>query len=139
MRWALNPQLLQKNRRRLKSKIMGIWQPGTTLKDVEKLVILEAYRFFEENKARTAQALDISVRNLDEKLKRYDEEKKNAESKDAATRLHVQSSFESWKKQPLPVREPDKIQEVPPRQVAKGNPDNGKNKRAEGSPSQGAA
>lgn len=50
------------------------WQPGITLDQVEKQVIKKAYRFFENNKTRTAAALDIAIRTLDAKLARYEKE-----------------------------------------------------------------
>lgn len=50
------------------------WQVGMTLDQIEKQVILKAYRFFEGNKTHTASALGIAIRTLDNKLKRYAEE-----------------------------------------------------------------
>lgn len=50
------------------------WQPGRTLKDCEKDVILTAYRFFQFNKTATANALGIAVRTLDKKLSEYEAE-----------------------------------------------------------------
>lgn len=47
------------------------WQPGVTLDDVEKQVILKALKWFGNNKTKTAQALGIAVRTLDYKLERY--------------------------------------------------------------------
>ncbi len=47
------------------------WTPGLTLADVEKIVILKAFKFFQGNKTRTAGALDIAIRTLDAKLEQY--------------------------------------------------------------------
>lgn len=48
-----------------------MWQPGQKLEDVEKEVILKAYRFFDNNKTKTASALGIAIRTLDNKLAKY--------------------------------------------------------------------
>lgn len=50
------------------------WQPGVTLEMVEKMVIKKALVFFDGNKTRTANALDIAVRTLDNKLAKYEKE-----------------------------------------------------------------
>ena len=47
------------------------WSLGMTLADVERVVILKAFRFFQGNKTRTAAALDIAIRTLDSKLEQY--------------------------------------------------------------------
>ena len=51
---------------------MIIWQPGVTLEDVEKQVILKAFQYFQGNKTKTAQALDIAIRTLDAKIAKYE-------------------------------------------------------------------
>jgi DNA-binding NtrC family response regulator len=48
------------------------WQPGITLEQVEKQVIEKAYKFFQGNKTKTADALGIAVRTLDNKLAVYE-------------------------------------------------------------------
>lgn len=48
------------------------WQPGITLEEIEKQVILKAYSYFQNNKTKTAQSLDIAVRTLDAKIAKYD-------------------------------------------------------------------
>ncbi len=50
---------------------MEVWSPGLTLADVERESILGALRFFRWNKTRTAQALEISVRTIDNKIAKY--------------------------------------------------------------------
>lgn len=55
---------------------MIVWSPGVTLEDVEKQAILKALDHFRWNKTATASALGISVRTLDARIEKYDEEKK---------------------------------------------------------------
>lgn len=47
------------------------WQPGQTLESVEKDTIEKAFRFYQQNKTKTAQSLQCSVRTLDAKLEKY--------------------------------------------------------------------
>lgn len=47
------------------------WQPGITLDDIEKEVILKALSFYHGNKTRTAEALGIAIRTIDNKLAKY--------------------------------------------------------------------
>lgn len=51
-----------------------LWSPGISLDAMEKMIIIEAYRFFRSNKTATASALGISVRTLDNKLEKYEQE-----------------------------------------------------------------
>jgi DNA-binding NtrC family response regulator len=53
---------------------MIFWTPGMTLDEMEKQVILAALRFYHGNKAKTAQALNVSVRTIHNKLEKYDQE-----------------------------------------------------------------
>jgi len=50
---------------------MITWSPGTTIASAEREVIQQAYKFYRGNKTATANALDISVRTLDNKLEQY--------------------------------------------------------------------
>lgn len=50
---------------------MIIWQPGRTLDDIEKEVILKALGFYQGNKTHTARSLGIAIRTLDNKLAKY--------------------------------------------------------------------
>jgi transcriptional regulator with PAS, ATPase and Fis domain len=50
---------------------MIAWQPGMTLEDMEKQIILKAFRFFNKNKTQTAKSLGIAIRTLDAKLDKY--------------------------------------------------------------------
>jgi len=47
------------------------WQPGATLDDVERKVILEALSYHKGNRTHTAKALGISIRTLRNKLSDY--------------------------------------------------------------------
>lgn len=62
-----------------------IWQPGMTLEDVEKRVILRAFSYFKENKTQTARSLNISVRTLDSKLAKYNPPKEENASSGTAS------------------------------------------------------
>jgi DNA-binding NtrC family response regulator len=52
------------------------WQPGVTLEEIEKQVILAALRFYNQNRTVTADALGISVRTIQNKIAKWEEEKK---------------------------------------------------------------
>lgn len=55
------------------------WTPGVTLAAIEKQVIYKAYQFYRQNKTATATALGISIKTLDNKFDRYEQEDKAAE------------------------------------------------------------
>lgn len=65
---------------------MIMWSPGVTLDAIEEQVILAAFRFYQRNKTATANALGISIRTLDAKLERYENERTEREKRDAAER-----------------------------------------------------
>ena len=48
------------------------WSPGVTLEQIEKEVILLAFRHFRGNKTTTSNALGIAIRTLDSKLEKYE-------------------------------------------------------------------
>lgn len=48
-----------------------IWSPGVKLEDIEKQVILKAFRYFGNNKTATAISLGITTKTLNSKLDRY--------------------------------------------------------------------
>ncbi len=48
-----------------------IWQPGMTIADMEKRIILAALRYHGGNKTKTADSLAIAIRTLDYKLEKY--------------------------------------------------------------------
>lgn len=54
------------------------WSPGLSLDELEKQVILAAYKFHHNNKTATAASLKIAIRTLDNKLERYAEQEKAA-------------------------------------------------------------
>ena len=58
------------------------WTPGKTLEEIEKEVIIVAFRFFNNNKTHTAQSLGIAIRTLDNKLAKYAQEKQTVKVKD---------------------------------------------------------
>lgn len=51
---------------------MIFWSPGVSLEDLEKQVILRAYRHYRFNKTSTAASLKIAVRTLDARLECYE-------------------------------------------------------------------
>lgn len=50
------------------------WQPGLSLEDMEREIILVALRFYHCNKTKTAEALKVSVRTIQNKLVQYVEQ-----------------------------------------------------------------
>lgn len=48
-----------------------MWQPGMTLAQLEKEVILKALRFYGGNKVQTAKSLGIAERTLYNRLEEY--------------------------------------------------------------------
>lgn len=69
-----------------------VWSPGVKLEEIERQVILTAYRHFQSNKAATAIALGIAVRTLDAKLERYEADAKAQRQRDAEAQIQ-QDSF----------------------------------------------
>ena len=57
-----------------------LWAPGRTLDDMEKETVLEALKFYQGNKTKTASSLGISIRGLDGKLERYAGKKEGTET-----------------------------------------------------------
>lgn len=89
------------------------WQPGMKLKDLEKLVILHALKFYENDKAVTASSLGIARRTLDYKIEEYEGKKSGTEVEreenpevvqDSASRIHVEPSKQAAQKSPMPMR-----------------------------------
>jgi hypothetical protein len=52
------------------------WSPGVTLEGIEKQVILYAFRFYRGNKTQTSISLGISIRTLENKLEKYEQDGK---------------------------------------------------------------
>ena len=51
------------------------WQPGVTLDEVERQVIMAALRFYYNNKSQAAASLGISVRTIQNKLQQYEQQR----------------------------------------------------------------
>ena len=96
------------------------WQPGQKLAEVELDVIKQALNYFNGNKTKAAQCLDISIRTIDNRLKGTEigngkEEKAETPKKpyfDTSSGLHVESDVKAPKKQTVPMRQRDKVQEM---------------------------
>lgn len=52
------------------------WSPGVTLEAIEKQVILNAFRFYRGNKTQCSISLGISIRTLENKLEKYEDDGK---------------------------------------------------------------
>lgn len=59
------------------------WNPGMTLEEVEKQIILQALEFHKGNKTQTAAALGCARNTIDNKLLAYEKESKNQDRLDA--------------------------------------------------------
>jgi len=53
------------------TSVLKISVPETTMKEVEKLLILESLKIHKENRTHTARKLGISLRTLQRRLKEY--------------------------------------------------------------------
>lgn len=62
------------------------WSPGYTLEAMEQLIILKAYSHFRNNKTATANSLGISIRTLDSKLEKYEDDARKQVERDAIER-----------------------------------------------------
>jgi hypothetical protein len=128
------------------------WAPGLTLESVEQMIIVQAIKFYGGNKTKTADSLGIAIRTLDNKLEKYDadrrdaasaaeRERKNREewlhkhrasaqkidglsSPDSGTRVEPVIEVTAKPKVSMPQRA--QVQEVLPRQVAQGNKPKGR-------------
>jgi len=123
------------------------WSPGVTLEGIEKQVILMAFRFYRGNKTQCSISLGINVRTLERKLEDYEnaaKKQREVEEREASERdnqlrrargviqnpdgtsqvrgtysgAHVESAVEAPSQQPVPVPQPQKVQDVLPKQVA---------------------
>jgi len=109
------------------------WQPGMTLDQLEREVILKALKYYKNNKTHTAEGLGIAIRTIDNKLEKYKQEdeayaellKKKEEKANgflqASRGIPVEPVTEPTKEHGVPVREQEKIQEVLPSGNAKGH------------------
>lgn len=55
-----------------------LWSPGIKLEEMERRIILTAFRHYRGNKTTTAAALGISVRTIENKLAEYQESETKA-------------------------------------------------------------
>lgn len=69
------------------------WSPGVSLENIEKQVILAAYRHYRGNKTMTANALGIAIRTLDNKLEKYEADDKTVMEKENARKLERQEQL----------------------------------------------
>lgn len=63
-----------------------MWSPGMSLEDIEKQVILKAYGHYRQNKTVTANSLGISVRTLDTRIEKYEQDQKELELREEQRR-----------------------------------------------------
>lgn len=105
------------------------WAPGQTLSDVERIVILKAFKFFQGNKTKTAAALDIAIRTLDSKLEQYGVKPSPHGVVSYAVppnqKLPVEPIVTVATEQPMPLCQREEVQEVLPKQNTQSN-SNGK-------------
>lgn len=66
------------------------WSPGVKLEDIERQVILAAFRHFRGNKTATANSLGIAIRTLDNKLEKYEADGKTGEKSYADQRARAE-------------------------------------------------
>jgi len=92
------------------------WTLGLTLSDVERLVILKAFKFFQGNKTKTANALDIAIRTLDAKLEQYGVKASPhgvvSYAIPTTERLPVEPAKQVSQEQPVPVQQREEVQEM---------------------------
>lgn len=75
---------------------MSFWVPGMTLEIIERIAILQAYKWYHQNKTQTATSLGIAIRTLDAKLEKYatdDRLEAEREQADRNTRDAIQTRF----------------------------------------------
>ncbi len=69
------------------------WQPGMTLEDIEKNVILKAFEYYKGNKQTTSMSLGISARTLETKLAAYKAAPEAIKGAEAAMKRKIESSM----------------------------------------------
>jgi hypothetical protein len=80
------------------------WQPGISLEEVEKQVILAALKFFQQNRTKAAESLGISTRTIQNKLNYYNGVKDESDSLSSEERVHSESTAMDTKKQSVSLR-----------------------------------
>lgn len=112
---------------------MNPWLPGYSLEEWEKVAILGAMKFCDQNKTRAAAMLKCSVRTVDAKLEKYAIEDEHARQQDEERRhqaridlqrargidpqassegIRLQSPTQISTQQPVPLREASQVQEM---------------------------
>lgn len=104
------------------------WQPGWTLDQVEKEVIYQALKFYQNNKVHTARALGISERTLYNKLEIYEGRTASAISQNAESGIRMEPTEKISTQQHVPLRERHEVQEMPLRQTPGNYNGNGSRK-----------
>ncbi len=133
------------------------WQPGMTIDDIERDVIMKAYRFYGQNKTKTAESLGIAVRTLDAKLQSYDLlkaenerklDERRAKDKELQVRAGIKKPYSDstgvaedpearFRMEPpsrpapqfaLPVQKPEEVQKLPSSKAASGGAGKGRSK-----------
>ena len=72
------------------------WQPGITLDEIERDVIIAALKFYHWNRTKTAEALEVSVRTIQNKIAQYIE----------------QGFLSKQEQEPFKVEEPEESEEI---------------------------
>lgn len=128
--------------------ISQFWQPGMTLESMEKMCILSALRFYRGNKTQCSIALGISIRTLDNKLEKYENDAKDEKARDdkwtadrksaldrlrggeaqakqqaesvygTPPRLHVEPAAKASPQHIVPMPKREEVQALPPEHVA---------------------
>lgn len=62
------------------------WTPGIKLAEIEKEIILKAYKFCSDNKTTTARMLGLDIKTLRAKIEKYDKEKEEEIKRDELRR-----------------------------------------------------
>lgn len=123
---------------------MNIWTQGLTLADCEKKIIIEALRFYQGNKSRTADALGVTVKTIYNKMEAYgingaDDKREDAFSEgyspikhEAATDSeeavlptsrgqNMESGDEVSEEFPMSLRKQHEVQKMSPSKTSAGN------------------
>lgn len=123
------------------------WTPGLTIDRAEQIIIEQAFRWYKNNKTQTSAALGISVRTLDNKLERYEQDEREQQrirAEDERQRkiqfdrqrahsaiqsssvpspgpgMRLEPATEIRSEPSLPVSERTEVQEVLPKSTSKG-------------------
>lgn len=126
------------------SNEMIFWSPGVTIDEIERQVILKAYKFYQNNKTTTASALGIAIRTLDSRLEKYksDDEQRDKQVTEQRAReadyqrrarglpstvssasagSRVESPTQASSESQVPVSQRQEVQKVLPQPSAQGH------------------